>query len=149
MPIEIKLDNVVDAPVEAAFAYTADYRNVPDWLYGIQKFTPVGDKDYGLGSVFDGAMSLGVTLKSQVEIDQFEEDKLIGMNSIKGFRNWSRWSFEAIDATTSRISVDFFYELPGGIVGKGMGKTIEPFVKIAVKHTSAELKKHIEAAAQG
>ncbi len=148
MPIQIALENVVNAPVDVAFAYTANYRNVPDWLYGIQTFTPVGEQDYGKGAVFDGAMSLGVTLRSQVEIDEFEEGKLIGMNSIKGFRNWSRWTFAAIDPSTSKIAVDFFYELPGGIVGKGVGKTIEPFVKIAVKHTSEALTKRIEAAAR-
>jgi uncharacterized membrane protein len=149
MPIEINIETEFDAPVETAFAYTADYRRVPDWLYGISKFQPVGEKDYGLGATFDGWMNLGVTLKSVVEIDEFDEGSLIGMNSIKGFRNWSRWNFSAVDPATSKVRADFFYELPGGLAGKAIGKAIEPFVKIAVKHSSEALKTGIEAAARG
>lgn len=149
MPIEINVETEFAAPVETAFAYTADYRKVPEWLYGITKFEPVGEKDYGLDATFDGWMNLGVTLKSVVEIDQFEESRLIGMNSVKGFRNWSRWNFSAVDANTSKVRADVFYELPGGIAGKALGKAIEPFVKVAVKHSSEALKKGIEAAARG
>jgi hypothetical protein len=87
MPIEIRVESTFQAPLEVAFAYTADYRNVPDWLYGISKFEPVGENDYGLGAVFDGSMNLGATLNSR----------------------------------------------------------IEPFVKIAVKHSSAALQKCVEA----
>jgi uncharacterized membrane protein len=147
MPIEIQVESTFRAPLEVAFAYTADYRNVPDWLYGISKFEPVGDKDYGLGAVFDGSMNLGATLHSRIEVNEFEENRLIGFDSIKGFKNSSRWTFSALDAKHSTVVADVSYELPGGIAGKALGKVIEPFVKIAVKHSSAALQKAVEAQA--
>ena len=145
MPIEIRVESTFQAPLEVAFAYTADYRNVPEWLYGISKFEPVGEKDYGLGSVFDGSMHLGATLHSRIEVNEFEENRLIGFDSIKGFKNSSRWTFSALDANRSTVVADVSYELPGGIAGKALGKVIEPFVKIAVKHSSAALQKAVEA----
>jgi len=149
MPIEIKVDSTFEVPVDVAFAYVADYRNVPSWLYGITRFEPIGDQDHGLGAVYDGWMKVGATLKSHVEIDRFEENALIGMNSVKGFRNWSRWHFSAIDGNRSAVNCDFFYELPGGVAGKALGKAIEPFVAIAVRHSSAELRKAVEASHRG
>ena len=147
MPIEIRVESTFEAPLEVAFAYTADYRNVPDWLYGISRFEPVGDKDYGLGAVFDGSMHLGATLHSRIEVNEFEENRLIGFDSIKGFKNASRWTFSALDAKRSTVVADVSYELPGGIAGKALGKVIEPFVKIAVRHSSAALQKAVEAQA--
>lgn len=31
------------------------------------------------------------------------------------------------------------YRVPGGLAGKVLGKTIEPFVKLSVKHTTHNL----------
>jgi len=148
-PIEFTVETDFDAPVEAAFAYTADYRNVPNWLYGVQEFVPVGDKDYGLGSVFDGTMHVGLTLTSRIEVDAFEENRLIAFDTVKGFQIRSRWTFTPTGTDTSAVRADVSYELPGGIAGKGVGKVIEPFVKIAIRHTSAGLKHCIEAAHAG
>lgn len=145
MPIEIHVESTFQAPLDVAFAYTANYRNVPEWLYGISKFEPVGEKDYGLGAVFDGSMNLGATLNSRIEVNEFEENRLIGFDSIKGFKNSSRWTFTALDANRSQVVAEVSYELPGGIAGRALGKVIEPFVKIAVKHSSAALQKCVEA----
>lgn len=141
MPIHIHKETECAAPVEKVFAYVADYRNTPDWLYGISKFVPTTELDYGLGSVFEGSMNLGVTLHSTVEVTKFEEGRMFEFESIKGFKNASHWTFEASSPTTTLIKADVQYELPGGLAGKALGKAIEPFVKIAVKHSSEHLAK--------
>lgn len=141
MAIHIHKETDCAAPVEKVFAYVADYKNVPDWLYGIQKFVPTTDKDYGLGAVFEGSINLGATLHSTVEVIGFEENRTFEIDSIKGFKNTSKWTFEDLGDTT-RIVADVSYSLPGGIAGKAVGKVIEPFVKLAVKHSSEHLAKH-------
>lgn len=148
-PIEFTVETEFAAPVAAAFAYTADYRNVPEWLHGVQEFVPVGDQDYGLGAVFDGAMHVGMTLHSRIEVDEFAENELIAFDTVKGFQIRSRWQFSATGADTSRVRADVTYELPGGIAGRGVGKIIEPFVKSAIKHSSTALKHRIESAHAG
>jgi uncharacterized membrane protein len=80
-----------------------------------------------------------------VECTDWEQDKLIAFNSVKGFRNWSTWRFEAISENETKVTVDFTYELPGGIAGKALGKALEPIVAISIKHSDANLRKQIEA----
>lgn len=134
-----------EAPVEAAFAYTANYRNVPQWLFGIKQFVPVGEKDYGLGSVFDGEMHVGATLTSRIEVNRFEENSVIGFDSISGFDVASQWTFRDADGR-AEITADVEYDVPGGLAGKALGKLIAPFVQIAVNKSAEHLAQRIEAA---
>lgn len=132
------------APVAVVFDYVDDYRTVPEWMFGISKFRPVGDKDHGLGAVFEGSIKLGVTLHSTVEVTRWEQHKVIEMKSIKGFVNRSTWTFKPVDEETTELDVHFNYELPGGLAGRAVGKAIEPFISIAIKHTEQTLRDKVE-----
>ena len=145
MAIHIHKETDCAAPLDKVFAYVTDYRNIPDWLYGISSFVPTTELDRGLGATFDGSIHLGVTLHSTIETTKFEEGRMFEFDSVKGFRNWSTWTFDEVDADTTRISADVYYELPGGIAGKAIGKVIEPFVKLAVRHSSEHLATHAAA----
>lgn len=90
-------------------------------------------------------MKLGATLTSTVEVTRFEPDALIEMRSVTGFVNNSLWRFSAEEAERTRISVDFHYDLPGGLAGRALGKVIEPFVTVAVRQTEQTLRHRIEA----
>lgn len=136
-------------PVSAAFAHVADYRTVPQWFFGISRFVPKGEKDYGLGATYDSAVKIGPKeITSVVEVVEFEEDRLITLKSIEGFRTTSRWRFRTLDDTSTELSVEFTYELPGGLAGKALGMIIEPFAAQAVKASEAALRKDLEGSAQ-
>ncbi|MDN5757133.1 MAG: SRPBCC family protein [Tomitella sp.] len=142
--ITIRHSAVTRVPVEVAFEYLADYRTVPGWLFGISTFEPNGGPDYGLGATYDAAMKIGPkTLRSVVKITEWERNRLITLDSTSGFRNKSSWRFEA-DGDETRLSVDFGYELPGGLAGKTLGRLIEPFAGQAVRHTDATLRVNLE-----
>lgn len=143
--VDVHAEAVCAAPREQAFGYIADYRNVGTWLYGVKKFVPVGDLDYGLDAVFDAALTVGAPIKTRVKVVEFTEGEQFAFDSIKGFVCSSTWRFEPVDATSTRVSADISYTLPGGIAGKALGKAIEPFVGIAVKHSVAALQREIEA----
>ncbi len=143
MAVQLSKTTVCEAPVETAFAYVADYRNVPNWLFGIKQFTPVGDRDYGLGSVFDGEMHVGATLTSRIEVNEFEEGRLIGFDSVEGFDVSSRWTFRDAGGH-AEITADVEYDVPGGLAGKALGRLIAPFVQIAVNKSAEHLAQRIE-----
>ncbi|MFM1722970.1 MULTISPECIES: SRPBCC family protein [Rhodococcus] len=144
--IHVRHKAVAVVPVGLAFAHIDDYRNVPDWMFGISRFDPIGTLDQGLGATYDATMQLGPkALKSTVEITEWEQDRLITLSSVAGFGNRSRWMFAPVGDNRTELSVDFGYELPGGLAGKAMGKLIEPFVVTAIKQTEANLRKQIEA----
>ncbi len=143
--VDIHHASTAKAPVDVVFAYMDDHRNVPEWMFGVSKFEPIGEKDSGVGAVFDGSIKLGPkTLHSTVECTEWEQDRVIGMKSIKGFVNWSTWRFNRIDDVTTELAVDFTYVLPGGMAGRALGKIIEPFITIAIRHTEQRLREKVE-----
>jgi len=144
MAIDININETVDAPLDVTFAYVADYRTIPEWMFGVRKFEPVTDKDYGLGSVFDVSLSLGVPINTRIETVEFEEGRVIGMDSVKGFKAKSRWYFEADGPERTKVTASVSYELPFGPAGRAMGKVMQPFVKQAVSHISHHLKSNLE-----
>jgi len=144
--VDIHHEGHANAPLSVAFAYIDDYRTTPDWMFGLAKFVPVGDLDQGLNAVFEGTFQVKpVKLHSTVKITAWEQDKLIKMESVKGFVNRSTWRFEALNDTETRVFVDFTYELPGGLAGRALGKALEPIVAMSIRHSDAALRKNIEA----
>ncbi|MET8773682.1 SRPBCC family protein [Nocardia sp. NPDC050713] len=143
---EVKIVEDCAASAESAFQYVNDYRNLPNFLHGIQSFTPIGEQTEGVGAVFDGHMKLGpASLHSRVEVIRWEENYAIGIKSIKGFEIVSTFLFHAKDDALCTVDAIIDFRVPGGLAGKALGKTIEPFVKIAVKHTTDNLVKEIAA----
>jgi uncharacterized membrane protein len=144
--VDIHHVGTCEAPLDVAFAYIDDYRTTTEWMFGLAKFAPVGDKVQGLGAVFDGTFQVKpVKLSSTVKVTRWEQDKVIAFESVKGFKNWSTWEFSAASPTTTTITVTFSYELPGGLAGRAMGKALEPIVAISVRHSDAALRHAIEA----
>ncbi|MET9325782.1 SRPBCC family protein [Tsukamurella sp. NPDC003166] len=132
-------------PVDRAFAHVADYRTVPTWFFGISRFVPQGEKDYGLGAVYDSAVKIGPKeIGSVVEVTEFDADRLITLKSISGFRTSSRWSFADAGDGRTELTVEFTYDLPGGLAGKALGMIIEPFAVQAVKASEAALRRQLE-----
>lgn len=134
----------VQASVEDAFAYVDNYRTVPEWMFGLVQFEPVGARDHGLGAIFDGTMKVGVPLTSQVEVTAWEQDELIELSSIKGIRNAWQFTFHPVAADRCRVDVHVTYELPGGPIGKGMAAAVKPMVGVAVDRTTAAVRRHFE-----
>lgn len=144
MAIDIDIVETVQAPIDVTFDYVADYRTIPDWMFGVRTFEPVTENDYGCGSVFDVSLSLGVPINTRIETVEFEENRVIGMDSVKGFKARSRWYFEADGPDRTKVTARVSYDLPFGPAGRGMGKIMQPFVRQAVTHISQHLKANLE-----
>lgn len=136
---------VASADVSTGFAYVDDYRNVPDWMFGVTRFDPVGEQTQGLGSIFDVTMQLGPkALHSRVRITEWEQDALIVLDSIDGITSSSTWRFSPTADGGTELTVDFDYTLPGGLLGKALSKVVEPIVGTAIAHTEATLRRKVE-----
>jgi uncharacterized membrane protein len=144
--VDIHHEGSCAAPVDVAFAYLDDYRHATTWMFGLHEFAPVGAKDQGLGAVFEGTFQVKpVKLRSTIKVTQWEQNKVIAFESIKGFRNWSTWEFHAGGPERTTIRVTFSYELPGGLAGRALGKALEPIVAVSVRHSDEALRREIEA----
>jgi uncharacterized membrane protein len=144
--VDIHHEGSCAAPLDVAFAYVDDYHNATDWMFGLARFEPVGDKAQGLGAVFDGTFRVKpVKLSSTIEVTEWDRERVIAFESVKGFKNSSTWRFAADGPTRTTITVTFRYELPGGVAGKVMGKALEPVVALSVRHSDEALRRQIEA----
>ncbi len=144
--VDIHHEGSCAAPIGVAFAYLDDYRNATDWMFGLARFEPTGEQDQGLGAQFDGTFQVKpVKLVSTIKVTEWEQDKVIAFESVKGFRNWSTWRFEPLGPEETKIDVTFSYEMPGGLAGKAMGRVLEPIVAMSVRHSDEALRREIEA----
>ncbi len=143
--VDIHHEGRCEAPLDVAFSYLDDYRNATEWMFGLAKFEPVDGMDHGLGATFDGTFHVTpVKLHSTIEVTEWVQDKVIAFESIKGFRNWSTWSFFPTGPASTTVQVRFSYELPGGLAGRAMGRALEPIVAMSVRHSDHALRHHIE-----
>lgn len=141
----IQISAVAQTPIDVAFAFVDDYRNVPVWMFGVTKFEPVGAQTQGLGAEFDAVLQLGPkALKSKIRCTEWEQDAVITLTSYEGMSNSSTWRFRAVDETRTELSVDFGYEFPGGLAGKALAKLVEPAMQLAIRQTEQNLRNAVE-----
>ncbi|MBJ8346174.1 SRPBCC family protein [Antrihabitans sp. YC2-6] len=133
-------------PQQYLFDYVSDFRNATEWLFGITKLELKSEIEYGLGTVYEGGMKLGPkTLGAVFNMDRFEPPNVFHFDYVSGFEVRSLWEFRAIGDEVSELELNLEYVLPGGMAGRALGKIIEPFVAIAVRHSDNTLRKKIEA----
>ncbi|GEM33610.1 SRPBCC family protein [Nocardia neocaledoniensis] len=146
---EVRIAEDCAAPAKTAFDFMNDYHNLPKFWYGIESFTPVTEQTTGVGATFDGKMKLGpASLTSRIEVVRWEEGRLIATKAIKGFEIVTTFQFLPKGEEVCTVDAVIEYFVPGGIAGKMLGKTIEPFIKVAVKHTTESLIREINKAHQ-
>ncbi|MGV8874219.1 MAG: SRPBCC family protein [Rhodococcus sp. (in: high G+C Gram-positive bacteria)] len=144
---EINHSAIASTSRQAAFAYLDDFRNVPQWMFGITRFEPRSEITSGLGATYDATMQIGPkALTSVVHVTEWVPDERLTLESVEGLSNSSTWSFsDAADGRT-RLDVIFRYSLPGGIAGRLLGAVVEPVVGQAIRHTESTLRSQLEAA---
>lgn len=136
-----------DTPRDDVFAYVDDYRNVPQWMFGVTRFEPVTDQTSGLGATYDATMKIGPkNLKSTLRVTEWEAGRVVVLTSIAGFDVQTGWRFADADDGTTTVDVNFDYQLPGGLAGRALGALIEPVVGGAVRQTETALRAAVEGA---
>ncbi|WP_405487530.1 SRPBCC family protein [Nocardia sp. NBC_00511] len=141
---EVKIVADCAASAESAFAYVDDYHHLPRFINEISAFTPLTEQTQGVDATFDGTIQLGpITLHSTIKIVRHEPGYAIAVKSIKGFEIESTFLFHAKGEESCTIDAIVDYRVPGGFAGKLLGKTIEPFVKLAVKSSTHNLTTQI------
>lgn len=131
---------------ERAFAYVDDYRTVPQWMFGIRSFEPVGDITRGLGATYAAEMQIGPkTLRSMLRVTEWIENETLTLSSVEGFSTTSTWSFADTDDGGTRLDVEFAYTFPGGLAGRALGALVEPVVGQAIRYTETTLRRELQA----
>jgi uncharacterized membrane protein len=149
MAVDIVKTESCNAPLDVAFDYVADHRNVPEWMFGVEGFDVVGDQESGVGAEFEATIHLGARLRSRIRAVEWEENRAIGMDSVSGIPVRSRWYFAADGPERTTVTARVSYEPPFGPAGRMMSKVMEPFVKRAVADSAGRVIANVERLAAG
>jgi uncharacterized membrane protein len=144
--VRVRSEVEIDAPVSAVFAYIDDYTTATRWVAGMKDWRPVGDKVQGLGATFAAKIGVGpTTLDATLEITRWEQDRLIAWEPRKGVKQAGSYTLEDLGDGRTRFTLDIDLELPGGIVGRTLGKGMEPLIRNQIAQSGQLLKEQVEA----
>ena len=143
MAVDIVRTAICRAPLDVAFGYVADYRNIGSWMLGIEAFVPVGDRERGEGAEFDVTAKFGVRLHTRIRATEWVDQRLIRMDSLHGVPVHSRFGFEDVGDRT-RITAEVSYRLPGGPAGRVVQRAVGSVVSRVVAHANHALVQGIE-----
>ncbi|MBC3840429.1 SRPBCC family protein [Streptacidiphilus sp. 4-A2] len=112
----------------------------------MESYQPVGESDHGLGAVFQAASRVGPsTLRSTVKAVQWEQNALLAYKSISGMESATSFVFTALGGSRCTVEFRIAFSLPGGIVGRTMEKTLEPFVQAVARNTAQNISTQVNA----
>lgn len=143
----VESSTTASAPVEFAFAFTEDYRNVPKWMLGVQRVEALTEQTTGVGTRLDGTIDVGPKkITVQLEIIGWTENELLefDVTGLPG-RSTSSWRFEATPDGGTKITAIADWQLTG-FAGKALDKILQAFAKVAVGHVKRHLSKEIDEA---
>ncbi|MBT2270681.1 SRPBCC family protein [Rhodococcus qingshengii] len=112
-------------------------------MFGVTSFRPVGDLVQGVGARFEAEMTLGPkVLQSTIEVVEWEQDKVITVESVGGGGSVSSWRFDAASRHETRLSVEFNYMLAGPVRASAL--LSEPVLGQAIRHAEGTLCRRLE-----
>lgn len=141
---EVRFVATCNAPLDVTFEYLDNYRNVTEYWHGMASYRPVGALDHGPGSIYEAVSKIGPsTLKSTIETVEWEHNVRIAYKSVAGMDSSTTFDFAAVDASHSTVEFRIEFRLPGGIAGKAIEKSLEPFVATAARNTAANISQRV------
>ena len=135
--------SIVAAPLEFAFDYATDYRNAPDWMFGLTRLVPMGDKVRERGAVFDTDVRIGST-PLLVEAIEWVANSAVTMKSIRGIEGQVRWTFRALPGNRTEIKTTVDYRVGFGIAGRALGALIKAMTATAIRHSDKHVRTNVE-----
>jgi len=143
---EISKSIDINAPVEDIFNFVTDPRNTIKYSPQFTKFEPVGPQEQGLGAKVEAAGNyMGVTVKTTLEVTEFEPNKRFVSRSTTGVKSTTIWEFREISPDKTEVKFTSDYSMPGRGLGWLLDKMlIEKDVEKTTIETLVNLKKIME-----
>ena len=108
---------VVDAPVEAVFAYASDWRRWPEWFEGLSDVRSTSEVSRGTGSRYSYCVRvMGIRARVETELQEFVEGKGWKGVGTRGLPHQTHWRFESLGQST-RFTYGLEYRLPPPLLG--------------------------------
>lgn len=141
----VRYSSDVAAPLDVVFSYVDNYAFVPDWLFGVSRFEPIGNLDRGLGAVFETSIPLGLwTWTFETEVTEYRRNHVIALTGRHRMVGTHTFRFERLGISRSIVTLEIDYPRGPGIFAMVADKCVTTFGDAAIRRTEAELRKGIE-----
>lgn len=142
--INIKTVMTVNKPREMVYRYWRSLSNLPSFMKHLQQVEVIDERKSHWTARVPGT---GKTVEWDAEIVKDEANELIGWQSINGavIRNAGKVQFFDAPRNGTEVRVIFSYHPPGGGVGTGAAKLLNPVFKGMVEDEIRNFKRVIEA----
>jgi carbon monoxide dehydrogenase subunit G len=134
----------INRPVGEVFAFLADAENDPKWRPGVKEIHREGGAP-GVGTIYRQSLAgpMGRTIPGDVEITEFEPDRLIAFHAIAGpVRPRGRYEVEGAGEGATRVTFSLEVEVSGAM--KLMKGKVQKTMDGEVAHL-ADLKRVLES----
>lgn len=127
---EFEIKRRLSTSPEKAFAFVADYRNVPRVLEGVSRWEPLSKQTTGSGARFEVEMkTLGVPLGNVLVLDSWEPGRRIGWRSQSGLiEQRGGWTFHPRQGGTE-VTLKIAYRPPGAALGNLLAGRVDSLVR--------------------
>jgi len=115
-----KIHRTIDikAPVQRVYDYFVQPTHLPSFwphLLSVSNLVARGDGTYDYDWVYKMA---GVHFKGHAKTEEAQSGKLVMVRNEGAIPSTFRWSFEGLDGSGTRLTVDAEYSLPTPLLGK-------------------------------
>lgn len=139
----VKYASDIVVPVEFAFSYLEDYRNVPTWAYGITSFEPLG-APRGLGAAYQAAVKLGPKRFSfECEITGCRPDALLSYTLRSGPVRTFTLRIDPLGRGISVLTIEVEYMMPRGF-RRPLRSPAAALANAGIRRTEMQLRRAIE-----
>ncbi|MBB5913823.1 hypothetical protein BJY24_002690 [Nocardia transvalensis] len=161
----IRYASDVGAPVEVAFTYTDNHVFVPDWMFGVVAFEPVGEAGHGPGALYTATVRLGMW-RSTVEcvITEYRHNAVIGYTLRRRRPGKAAPAhidpdpaepagpvlgtltlrFDPLGYGRAVLTSEADYRPARGVLGRLGSRAIDAAVHAAVRRSESQLRREIE-----
>lgn len=130
---------------EQAFAFVADYRNVPEVLEGVSRWDPLDARTRGAGTHWDVEMrTLGVPLHNRLLVDGWDEPRRLTWRSESGLiEQRGSWSFRKLRDGVE-VTLRIAYEPPGAALGNLLAGSADRLVRRRLERALEAMRDRLE-----
>lgn len=141
---------VIDAPVEAVFAYTADPTHLPEYFRGVERVSKVRRlPNQGYSFQFVDKI-VGERFVATGECTEFVPNKRLVVRLHAEPEDETRTTtFERLNSDSTRMTCVEEYTIHGGFIGELGEAFLAEYLHHAGEMSNAALKAHIEASGSG
>jgi uncharacterized membrane protein len=144
--VTLHVENDVDAPADAVYAYVSEWSNAPRFVSGLKSWTQTTEGDAAVGTRFVVEIGAAMgTVSGELEIVRLDPGRAIGWKSHSGPNQTGLWTFTPVTDTTCRVRFELGYTPRlSGPLARVFNKSVESVIQGMLTQSGKKLREQVE-----